>query len=495
MREEIPLALHCPLDPQSSTRTYGPGLGYAVYTLLRGWVTVRASGAQLSVSYPSSSASKAAREVCASGDRWGGDLSSSSATPHLAVVSALLGSPHFPHSRNALKRFVTQVEQHTSERWPYTQVLGGLTNAPEVKQALLGLSDALYFEIKAAGASGAVQDGGQVGALPDLPLGPLIEDLLGRGAAQAAGPVRGLGLEARLRRLMRRGGAALLRGPKGTFKTSTAKRAALAEGAALSVVCGAPGMEDVDLIGGLYPGDTGLVWRDGPVTRAIAAAQDGPSVLLVDEALRFHAEHFNRFVTLLDRYSADEARAMGVPDALLPDEAARYQLLTLPTGDVLAAPAERLTVIFTTNAGDEYIQTSSGFDAAMLSRIDLVIEVLEADLQVLLPLLDQAGGDPRLTTVAVSLMQWTQAELAEPGCLLCSHLDARKALSFLREARENLSYGLDLRGALLDACTHVVLGVICPLDSAGRLDAGACAAVMNELQALIDQLGEWHPAG
>ncbi|MFC6662484.1 AAA family ATPase [Deinococcus multiflagellatus] len=284
-------------------------------------------------------------------------------------------------------------------------------------------------------------------------------------------------------------------GPPGTFKTETVKRLVLETGAAVVKMRGAPGIEDRDFIGAITPGVNGPEWVDGPLARAFVLAKSRPTVLQIDEILRYHAEHLQVLVGAMDELSYEDARAVLAPaldqladaerpaflQATLPDPGARYYMLDLPTGEAIFCPKPHLVWALTTNMGEDHLQTAQTLDSALLSRIDLVIDYDRPDVETVMPIYEAVAGDARLAQLGYELEDLTYAIAADAEGLLVRPMDARKTIALLKEARACVEDGLSLRDAVLEAAFVTAVPHCCPRDARGLIEEASRAGLLKRI--------------
>lgn len=155
----------------------------------------------------------------------------------------------------------------------------------------------------------------------------------------------------------------LLEGDRGAGKTTTAR--ALARDGSYGYVeaAGHQGMEACDLFGFLVPvaGHDGLIWKDGPLSKAFRMAQTRKTVLLIDELLRIPQRELSVLLTALSPdqgvYRLPTGRIVKVVDGVGEEE-------------VLEVPVANLAVLATTNVGGEYAVDS--LDPALAERFVIV---------------------------------------------------------------------------------------------------------------------------
>ena len=484
-RETIPPSLHSPRAAPGAVSVVGLGFLNAAYLLLSGATRFQADPDALRVRYASTGSSSDERVLTVDSrsrvEIWSGDGVKGGTGPALMAYGlALRGDSRFTHTRVALKEVLAAIATPTC-KLPQINPLMAKANFP-LRDALLHLSDCAYRDLLPILNSNVEFEPDQSSerSLPELDIRILLDP-------QSPTPRKDLALNtltSRLERLIRRGGAALLVGPPGTFKTESAKRAAREGGAHLTVLKGAPGVEDRDFIGAVQPGEEGPVWRDGPLTRAYLAAQSGRSVLLIDEALRFEAAYLNVLIGALDTMSRADLKAMGLEDEVIGSHPGRFYALTLPSGEIIACPATHLSVILTTNWGDDHLQTSDRLDGALSSRMDLTVEVTTPDPETLLEIfVSIAGTHTDLIAPLERLMEHTQDSL-QAGGLYSRGLDARKAMALLREARALKEEGLTTREAFLEALEVTGVPHCCPRDPDGALNPEA-AQTLREFASKI----------
>jgi MoxR-like ATPase len=301
--------------------------------------------------------------------------------------------------------------------------------------------------------------------------------------------VEGSGLSGQLRRLIRRGGAALLIGETGAGKSKLARLAAIEEGRRLVQVSGFPGMTDRELYGEVRPVVTAsgreYVWVDGPLSEAWRLAQTQiPTTLIIDELARFDPYFQSPLLEALDRISgADLRHIAGVadPDAITPE--ATYRMLRLPTGERLVADTRFLSAIATANLGDEYVQMQQRLDAALLGRFDAQYTVERLDSETRAQILARYHGLPEAAARAIARLEdETTRHTATHGGLLVRALNLRVAISWGLEARADVEDGAPWAEALATAAESTVIPYCCGRDSQGALEAPAVDALRDLLR-------------
>lgn len=186
----------------------------------------------------------------------------------------------------------------------------------------------------------------------------------------------------------------LLKAERGVGKTRFAQNLAKATSATLVEGACFDGMESRDFLGGYFPDGTGsFVWLDGPVAEAFRAAQDGKVVLLLDELLR--SKQLSVLLTALSPTAEDTYR--------LRTERIISSVGGLGTREVIECPRRNLTIIGTTNVGDEYDVDT--LDPAIEERfIPLTVEMSDEQLTAILS--DALASANLDTEIATSLVNF-----------------------------------------------------------------------------------------
>jgi MoxR-like ATPase len=334
------------------------------------------------------------------------------------------------------------------------------------------------------------------GATP-VPHPPTTSSSAGAGST---GPLD-TGPVATLRRLIRRGGTALLVGPTGVGKSIAVRQAAVAEGATLVLVEGWPGLEDRDLYGKVYPVEgpdgRGFAWVDGPLSEAWRLAATGAEsarvVLVLDELARFDPYHLAPLMGALDRVRGGELLHLaGLRDevraGLQPDE--DYRVLKLPNGERLVAPADRLSVLATTNLGADYIQTQQEFDAALLRRFDLHLDVQRLEASARRAILVGHGLPPRAADVLVAIEDYSVAETGTHNGLLRRELNLGTCVTWATEARVLMREGgLSWGEAVIAAAELTAIPFACPRDTDGYLEAPSAQSLREQIRRVVSAAG------
>lgn len=353
------------------------------------------------------------------------------------------------------------------------------------KQHVIGLADALYFNAKTMIDSGTVQ---VADAAADLhAAGRVVSpvDLRMQRLTRAAAPAPSSGADttplARLKRLAAQGGTALMTGPTGTFKTHTGKRLAIETNARLVSLKGAAGLEDRDFWGAITPTPNGPAWVDGPLTRAFRLAREHKTVLLIDELLRFEPLYANVLVGALDTVSSDELTAMGQQPL---DSDAVHYCVTLPSGETIATLKRNLTIIATTNVGEDYAQFGE-LDAALLGRFEVQIEMPEADPSVLKSIYSGIIKHAKLISALLKFERWTRENTGAHGGLLQRPSNPRVSMNLLHETARLHADGVALRAALEAAFDVTLLPYCTPRTSDGALAEDAASVLADEFRTVL----------
>lgn len=486
--QTIPTDLKSARAQKGRNSNLGLGLVEALSHLLTGGVTIGRHATKhknVSVEYTSNSggtrrafAGHAGRSV-----HWHG-VDAMKAAPLLCVVKAVASEGTL--FAEVYERWQTLLEELVlvlGDQLPYTkdELVRADGQSTPARHAMMAVTDAIYFGLKEANESGAItfhDTGGDAYPSDD----ELLKKVLGVRRPAATPAVRTAdGLQASIEAVIRTGGTALLIGPTGTFKTTTAARAALAAGAAMTVVKGRPGLEDRDFFGGVTPTASGPTWVDGPVTEAFRKAEAGPTMLLIDEILRFESIFLGALVGLLDPASPEELRARGIAAT----GTGRHYVAELPTGEKIAAPCEHLSLVATTNVGNQYAQAAQGFDAALLGRFEIVVDVETPDPAIKRALYEDAGrclstDAARVADQLEALEEVINRNQFDDGGLFVRKAHPRLLLNMARHMARLEAAGLSYVEAAAGAA-HVTVATYCAQrDPAGRLDEAAVQTVHDE---------------
>jgi hypothetical protein len=225
-----------------------------------------------------------------------------------------------------------------------------------------------------------------------------------------------------------------------------------------------------------------------------AASTEGARVVLVlDELARFDPYHLAPLMGVLDRVrGAALQRLAGLRDevraALQPDE--DYRVLKLPNGERLIAPADRLSVLATTNLGADYIQTQQEFDAALLRRFDLHLDVQRLEAPERRAILVGHGLPPRVADVLVAIEDYSVQETGAHNGLLRRELNLGTCVTWATEARELVREGgLGWGEAVVSAAELAAIPFACPRDTDGYLEAPSAQSLREQIRRVVAAAG------
>ena len=432
----------------------------------------------------------------------------------------------------------------------------------EISGRMMGVCDSLYFEIKEAVGSGErvfeenVPPSKWGAGVRDVSTGELFEYLENGGLSPSASGVsagtasqgkkeedssqeedgaaaagageeedsrpsaaRMPGLKGTLAAVAQTGGTALLVGPTGTLKTTTAKRAALESGAALTVLKGHSGVNTRKFFGQVMPaGKEGEEkesgepqWVDGKLTAAMRKAREGKSVFLFDEVLRVEEYYTGALVGALDPSSPEEMSARGIEPTDGHEESDHY-VLELPNGEQVAAPVENFALIATTNAGAEYSQIAgrrgaggggSVLGAALQARFELVLEVEEADPETKRSIYEEEGGSAAMANLLMDYERNLNAHSVHAGgSILTREANLRLMLNFAGQIRRLLSVvaqgepeeGEEItrreafKPCARQAAETTLVSALSERGPDGLIDKTGRDVVLDELESILDSL-------
>jgi len=285
----------------------------------------------------------------------------------------------------------------------------------------------------------------------------------------------------RIARWIRQGENILLTGPTATFKTTSAIQATVLEKASLVMVGGRPGLEDRDLFGGLYPSEKGAPeWVDGPVTLAFAQASAGTkTVLLLNELTRFEPMYLGAMIGALDDTDERGLASMGITGV----PAGRYYALRLPNGELIYAPTEHLSVIGTTNLGQDYI-TAQALDAALMRRFNRHVEVPYADEEQALKVILASCPDDHLARITYQLEVHSREQVPQSGSrgdgsrgeegLLAREMNPSVSAALAKETHALIhEEGLEPEMAFFEAAQTTAVPYCVPRMASGALEPAA----------------------
>lgn len=503
-RQRIPSS--CKSKHNAREGKLGLGLVEAMSVLLTGQVRVGREKSSLSIVYESNrGGSRVASSEPASGAgtppprAWRG-IDAMKAPPILCVLEAMLlektaassnagglQTDVLAETKARWAALLEELELATLEMAPYSrEALVEASEDEQCRRAMMALTDAVYFALKRMEKKGLRLFGEDAPGeeFPELQAEGF-ECLFDREPEPKGGGHEALpsGYLARtLSALIGTGGTCLLVGPTGTFKTTTATRAADEAGAALEVVKGRPGIEDRDFFGGVVPTERGPQWVDGPVTKALRSGRSGPTMLLMDELLRFEPLFLGAFVGLLDAASPAELAARSVDPAPGCSGEPHY-VAELPSGEAVACPTSRLTLVATTNMGSGYVQAGAELDAALMGRFELTVEVEKPDPGVKRMLYERAGGR-RVADLLEAIEEFVEENLIDQGGLFARSAHPRLMLNMARHMERILAAeGLaeDEEIAAQEAAEMTVVPNCVQREASGLLDPAGRETLLQEV--------------
>lgn len=487
--DNIPNTLRSKLANPNQTSKIGIGPINAIVSLLAGRTVVWRDGNNIRVEYASSGKNGGSAFVSSrqgnSHRTWDSACSSRTAPYLLGLVeSALFGNRQ--EVKNIYDSLLTHLNTNLLINLPTSKQADWqkIDNDPTARELILTLTDALYYNLRNAIENNELRLQDNLPPVAGKLTSPMDMGLKHTGRATPPAPKRrpraktiSLDPIARLVRLAKNGGTALLTGPTGTFKTETGKQLALTTQAALVTLKGAAGIEDRDFWGSIVPTEQGPKWVDGPLTRAFRNAQKNKTVLLIDELLRFEPLYANVLVGALDTVTPHELKAMGQE----PQGAGAHFCVTLPSGEIIPAPKENLTIVATTNQGDDYEQFGN-IDAALLGRFELQVDMSIADPKILTRIYTEVFGDKTIIPKVLEFENWTRHNTGVYGGLLQRPTNPRVTINLLREAKRLIDEGLGQQPALNAAFEVTIMPYCAPRDTTGALAEDACLMLRDEFK-------------
>ena len=479
----IPTNLWSAHKGSSTTKSkVGMGIVRVVMNILSGQVQFGVSAQTITVEYKNSKGNwcTASRDFIAGQSHW--QAGSPTGFLYLALAEAWwCAIPNRDELKSRWQGFIDALR-------PVTMTLNGFfsnqdlalaSNASTCNEALMALVDSVYYTVN-------LEDWQETPQIFQTPTQHR-SDMLNSSAMprQRANDSTATfkpqpSLVNRLTRIVTRGENAILVGPSGTGKTESVKQAALHAGRMLVTMSGRPGLEDRDFFQGFVTGEHGFIALDGPLARAFWLAQHQPVCLLVNELMRFEPMYLGAFVGAMDTYSAEELNSMGVKK-LLPG---RYYLLEMPSSERLACLTSNLSIMATTNIGDDFQQLGARFDPAVMRRFGVTIEVPFADVNISRKLYHDHGAPPKVLEALVKLEEMTRHE-CKPNGLLERTSNLGVMLNLLTEAIDLESYGYTWLEALKEAATITIYPYCLPRTSNGTLEEVAYQALERDVQKIV----------
>lgn len=369
----------------------------------------------------------------------------------------LLG--RYPELGNAWTELMHVLAGATRGLPPYTSAqLRAASENRACSAAMMHLTDCVYRNVALAVQNGEIFQGEEPQVYPLIPTAELY------GSRWSAVAVPESDVAQRLTAIVQDGGNALLVGPTGTLKSETAMAAAMAADCRLIVLDGRPELDERETFGDVIPFGLEARFVDGPVTEAFRLAQTERVVLLINELLRIDRVYRNNLVSMLDSYTPEQLRAMG----LAAGGPGRHYVLRLRTGEKVVAPVGNLAVVATSNIGDG----GDGWEElakALLGRFEVVIDMPLLEGQALIDFYREVLGDERLAQMLAALEQFTRSHTFESNGILASPANARVMLALAAEYRRLVAKGVSSSEALVLAAQWTLVPCCVPRNSVGRL--------------------------
>ena len=158
--------------------------------------------------------------------------------------------------------------------------------------------------------------------------------------------------------------------------------------------------------------------------------------------------------------------------------AGRYYALRLPNGDLIYAPTEYLSVIGTTNLGQDYI-TAQALDAALMRRFHRHVEVPYADEEQALKVILASCSDDHLARVTYQLEVHSREQVPQNGSRSEEGLLAREMNPSVSAALAKETYaliheeGLEPEAAFFEAAQTTAVPYCVPRMASGALEPAA----------------------
>ncbi len=268
----------------------------------------------------------------------------------------------------------------------------------------------------------------------------------------------------------------LLAGPTGTGKTFLTEQVALEGEYTLVTINGMEGMIDLDIIGAILPQEDGSrKWVDGPLVRAMRAAQYDPVLLFIDEMNRIPREQVNLFVGMMNPKSREICDREGIP---VRGEGPFYTLAIPMTGEIVWCPAKHLRIVAAGNFGSQYAVYE--LDPALRRRFETVIEFEYPEAELELHLVEaKTGLKGRVAKALVQVAGETRRLYANGELAGC--IDTASLLNWARKCKRSAAasvHAVMRQGALVWA--DLVVG----RDHTGRLNREALDALQDYLKSL-----------
>src|SRR3712207_557059 len=167
------------------------------------------------------------------------------------------------------------------------------------------------------------------------------------------------------------------------------------------------------------------------------------------------------------------------------DDTIDYYLLQLPNGDRLVAPCHNLSIVATTNLGHDYVQVQQSFDAALLRRFSVQLQVERLEAGVRQQALTARGVPPAMAARMTALEDHTTTQTGAQGGLLQRELNLGTLLAWADEAQALAEDGLAWEVALTLCLPYTVAPFCCPRLSDGSLEAAAVDVLQDAWQTVL----------
>jgi MoxR-like ATPase len=401
--------------------------------------------------------------------------------PFTALIQVLLNKPSASGIADEVEeRWDKLVETLATENFYYPLKdpfsVGAAFAGTGVQECLMALCDSLYFYCKTEYASESLTAGHSIDKNLERPI-PLINSAPTRPAQTTHLPT----LQT-LKQALEWGMNTLLIGPTATFKTTTAKRAALELRMKFVDVKGMPSSDESVLYGSdrtSATSSTGFAFVDGPITAAFRMARRERVMLLIDEMLRFEKLYLDTLIGVMDTYSADEVRSLGGEPVT---EDFHYQLL-LANNERIFCPKDNLVFIATTNV--ETGLDSTVFSDALRRRFNWIHQLDYPDRNILEPMYKDVFDNPNAISFALDIEAFTRSNTTVAGGLLERPANPSVMMTLLKTAKRFVEAGEKLPDALSKAAELTVVTYCVGFDSVGNPDKDALELLRNEVRNLV----------
>lgn len=399
--------------------------------------------------------------------------------PFTALMQVVLDKPRNSDIADEVEeRWTSLVETLEEENFSYPMTdaftVGSAFAEGDVHDFMLALCDSLYFYCK------TFYEGETFSANPTINRSVATEEPHPLVKSQGR-PAPALPTLQTLKHALEWGMNTLVIGPTSTFKTTTAKRAALELGMKFVDIKGAPSSDESVLYGSDKTSATspsGFAFIDGPVTTAFRMARHEKVMLLIDELLRFQKEYLETLIGVMDTYTPDEVRSLGGEPVT---EDWNYQL-SLSNNERIFCPVNNLVFIATTNV-------ETGFDAGVFSdalrrRFHWIHRLDYPEREVLEPIYKSIFDDQRAVAFALDLEIFTRTNTTAEGGLLERPSNPSVSMTLLKTAKNLVTKGAKLSVALCQASELTLITYCIGYDRVGNPDKDALELLRNEVRNL-----------